>query len=171
MAFYSGRTNTSVPDAGTNSANRAWIDAELFSQHCLRKCGGTDSQYVFIRQSGGMSLRATFGCPIDHVVGASPKKQVIWSHAGGHVATMKNTHTLRDRAIVEFPRKTVGAERSVACTRIPRDLPVTPRKSSIRGPQPAPIRFVDLYPKALFEWNPRVGSRHGNHDYTWAGGH
>ena len=88
------------------------------------------------------SRRSSLTGHIKGVVFGRSQKQMLWSYASGRIAAMANEHAFGYRSVVKFIRNTMR----------PSVLPVDGQASvipkSARGPQPAPIGFSDLSPKA-----------------------
>lgn len=55
--------------------------------------------------------RSPFHCHVGHVLSACPEKQMIGIAARRVVTAMADKHSVRDRAVVEFPRETMNFRR------------------------------------------------------------
>lgn len=65
---------------------------------------------ITTRESFGMhgSTSSTLGCHIPSVISGSAKEQVIWSDTRRIVALMEHPQTVRDWAVMQLPRHTIG---------------------------------------------------------------
>lgn len=111
-------------------------------KHLLRgQCG-------VVMVLAGNTVRVVFSALSVHVmnvIGLCSQKQMVRTHACRYVAMVANKHALGNRAVVQFPRYSMGAQRS-ASTSSGIDNTVAEVASGSR-PQPAGISFLDILPE------------------------
>lgn len=88
-----------------------------------------------MRRVGVSGWRASPHAPVAHVVGGRARIQVLRPDAGRIVAMMQDAQSDRDRAVVEFPRETVGTD-GVSTN------PELPVAESVPAALPFPTAFV-----------------------------
>ena len=113
------------------------------SSRCLRTRHPAvfDGSSVRKRQLG---RRPSLSVSVVDVVENGPKPQMLWVDAGGRIATMKNLHSSRNRAV---PVRVRNSMRSLHCRPIP-ELPI-PSMVHAGRPEPTRPRSVDLRQEAV----------------------
>lgn len=157
------------PFAKDNSGNMGLTDSNpvcngllTYATGCIQFsnlpdfCGGQGAIVMqFAAHPIGCSCNdiASFAIPIGGIVGMGAKEQMAGAHAGGIVALMADDQSVRDRAEMQFPRKTVST-----------DMLAIGKQPSIAAHseilvEPAGACLADILPKPLF-CRPAFASAH-----------
>lgn len=112
------------------------------------------------------AILTALGHLIGHIVGGSPKKQVIRADAISHIAGMADSHVVRDRAVVQLIGKAMCSDRVPVMVGGKRA--VAPSVCSTY-PQPTVTRCFNLFPKPISRLpSLRVGAAQSTTEQGWA---
>lgn len=98
------------------------------------------------------NVSATFLDHVVDVVDECSEEQMIRTDTRWIVAPMADNHSVRDRAIVEFPRQAVCSDVTPIARKF--DLPIVEVRRRTNGasrPKPTTVSLFDLGPEAFFD--------------------
>lgn len=138
-----------------NIANSAWIDIEYFGQLALiifsLSMPITYLSYLLLRQfsrAAAFSDRGITAALLDHIIYVvllRSQKQMGRIYTARIIAMVQDKQTIWNRPIMQFPRKTMGRNRTTSN----RKAPIASRICSC-CPIPASQTLLDMRPKSYF---------------------
>lgn len=111
-----------------------------------------DRMALGVRDGDSVTV-ATLGNAVPHVVGHGAKEKVSRIDTRRVVAAVANVQSVRDGAVVDFPRESVSSKYPFGRGRHDLTIPV---RIGTSGPQPTRIGLVDVAPEPLFQISLRV---------------
>lgn len=144
---------TPAPQLVDNAPHCRLDDVEAARQRTLRFSGGipfADGDNVlntqFRQWERGTVTIPVLASHVRHIVSMSAHKQMRRVHAARVITCVTDTHSWRNRTVMEFPRDAVSVDASLAASITNLGLA---RAGVCSGPQPAPVSPYHSFPEAF----------------------